>query len=148
MQVNERQYSFVRTTSPQQGPTCFAWRHPFPACTAQPVHVALQELQRQLASEKQAVAIAQLQADLAHAGHVAEDLQTQLTAVQQELVAEQQRHSDTRQTAAGLKAQLHSPCVLKVNLRSIASAYVGMCVPTLLRSPHPTPPKCSAYGAK
>lgn len=86
--------------------------------------VALQELQRQLASEKQAVAIAQLQAELANAGHVAEDLQTQLTAVQQELVAEQQRHSDTQQTAAGLKAQLHSPCVLKVNLTSIVSAYV------------------------
>lgn len=87
-------------------------------------NVALQDLQRQLALEKQAVATADLPPDLANVGDVAEDLQTQLTAVQQELVAEQQRHRDTRQTAAGLKAQLHSPCVLKVNLTSIMSAYV------------------------
>lgn len=96
---------------------------------------ALQELQRQLASEKQAVAIAQLQADLANAGHVAEDLQTQLAAVEQELEAEQKRHKATRQTAAGLQAQLRSPCVLQVSFTSSVSAYVGMCVPTLLRSP-------------
>lgn len=98
--------------------------------------VALQELQRQLALERQAVATAQLPPDLANVGNAAQDLQTQLAAVEQELQAEQQRHQDTRQTAASLQAQLRSPCVLQVNLTSIVSAYVGyVCVPMLLRSP-------------
>lgn len=129
----ERQYSFVRTSSTEHGPTCFAWRQLFSWLRMlSQFAVALQELRLQLAREKQAVATAQLPANI---GHVAKDLQTQLAAVEQELEAEQQRHKETRQTAASLQAQLQSPCVLQVNLTSILSAYVGLCVPTLLRSP-------------